>query len=38
MFQDFFKQVSGNELTPDQQIAIQQIITNTINSQEGGLA
>ena len=38
MFEDFFKQVSGNELTADQQLAIQQIITNTVNSQEGGLA
>ena len=38
MFEDFFKQVSGNELTADQQTAIQQIITNTVNSQEGGLA
>ena len=38
MFQDFFKQVSGNDLTADQQAAIQQIITNTVNSQEGGLA
>ena len=38
MFQDFFKQVSGNDLTADQQAAIKQIITNTVNSQEGGLA
>ncbi len=38
MFQDFYKQVSGNDLTADQQAAIQQIITNTVNSQEGGLA
>ncbi len=38
MFQDFFKQVSGNDLTIEQQEAIKQIITTTVNSQEGGLA
>ena len=37
MFQDFFKQVSGQELTADQQLAIKNIIT-TISSHEGGLA
>ncbi|RIZ65128.1 MAG: exonuclease SbcCD subunit D [Methylococcales bacterium] len=38
MFQDFFKQVSGNDLTVEQQVAIKQIITATVNFQEGGLA
>jgi exonuclease SbcD len=37
MFQDFFKQVSGRDLTADQQLAIKNIIT-TISTLEGGLA
>ena len=38
MFQDFFKQVSGQDLTPEQHTAITNIITSTVNSTEGGLA
>ena len=38
MFQDFFKQVSGHDLTTEQQDTIKQIITTAVNSQEGGLA
>lgn len=38
MFQDFFKQVSGNDLTPEQHTAITNIISTTVNSSEGGLA
>ena len=38
MFQDFFKQVSGQDLTPEQHTAITNIITSTVNSKEGGLA
>ena len=37
MFQDFFKQISGNDLTTEQQTAIKNIIT-TISTHEGGLA
>ena len=37
MFQDFFKQISGNDLTTEQHTAIKNIIT-TISSHEGGLA
>ena len=37
MFQDFFKQISGNDLTTEQQTAIKNIIT-TIRTREGGLA
>jgi exonuclease SbcD len=37
MFQDFFKQVSNQELSPDQYQAIANIITN-ISTHEGGLA
>ena len=37
MFQDFFKQISGNDLTTEQHTAIKNIIT-TISTHEGGLA
>jgi hypothetical protein len=37
MFQDFFKQVSNQDLSPDQYEAIATIITN-ISTHEGGLA
>jgi histidinol dehydrogenase len=37
MFQDFFKQVSNQELSPEQYEAIANIITN-ISTHEGGLA
>ena len=37
MFQDFFKQVSNQELSPEQYQAIANIITN-ISTHEGGLA
>ena len=36
MFQDFFKQISGNDLTTEQHTAIKNIIT-TISTHEGGL-
>ena len=36
MFQDFFKQVSNQELSPEQYQAIANIITN-ISTHEGGL-